>query len=67
MDDDDIEVYDVEQVLLTGSLIERQKDRETHEWKYLIRGQTWDQERNVIVVIKFTPTGKLVCLTVYGE
>lgn len=67
MDDDDIDVYDAEHVLLTGSLIERQKDRETHEWKYLIRGHTWDQDRNIVVVVKFTPTGKLVWLTVYEE
>ena len=65
MDDDDIDVYNVEHVLLTGSLIERQKDRETHEWKYLIEGQSRDQERNIIVVVKLTPTGKLVWLTVY--
>lgn len=67
MDDDDIEVYDVEHVLLTGRIIERQKDRETHEWKYLIRGSTWDQGCDIVVVVKFTPTSKLVWLTVYEE
>lgn len=67
MDDDDVEVYDGEHVLLTGSIIERQKDHETHEWKYLVRGQTWNQEHDIIVVVKFTPTGKLVWLTVYEE
>jgi len=67
MDDDDIDVYHAEHVLLTGSLIERQKDRETHEWKYVIRGLSRNQERHIVVVVKFTPTGKLVWLTVYEE
>ena len=67
MDDDDFEVYDVEHALLTGEIMARQKDRDTHEWKYSVRGQAWDQERDMIVVVKFTPTGKLVWLTVYEE
>lgn len=67
MDDDHVDVYDAEHVLLTGSIIERQKDRETHEWKYLVRGQTWAQERDIVVVVKFSPTGKLVWVTVYED
>ncbi len=67
MDDDDIDVYTAEHALLTGSLIERQKDRETHEWKNVIRGLSRNQERHIVVVVKFTPTGKLVWLTVYEE
>ncbi len=53
--------------LLRGEIVTRQKDRDTHEWKYLVRGQTRDQERHMIVVVKLTPTGKLVWLTVYEE
>jgi len=67
MDDDDLMVFDVEHVLLTGHMLERQQDRETDEWKYLVGGQTLDGERDVVVVIKFTPTGKLMWLTVYVE
>ncbi len=67
MDDDDFDVYDVEHALLRGEIVTRQQDRDTHEWKYLVRGQTRDQERHMIVVVKLTPTGKLVWLTVYEE
>jgi len=67
MDDDDFEVYDVEHALLIGVIVERQKDRDTHEWKYLVRGQAWDRERHIIVVIKFSPTGKLIWVTVYED
>jgi hypothetical protein len=67
MDDDDLEVYDVEHALRTGSIIERQKDRDTHEWKYLVSGQTSDGTRDIVVVVKFSPTGKLIWVTVYEE
>jgi len=67
MDDDEIEVYDVEHALLTGNILMRQKDRETHEWKYLVHGQTLDQTRDIVVVVKFSPTGKLIWLTIYEE
>ena len=40
MEDDDISILDVEHVLLTGEIIERQQDQETGEWKYLIAGHT---------------------------
>jgi hypothetical protein len=35
MDDDHVTWSEVEQILLTGYIIERQKDRETREWKYV--------------------------------
>ena len=40
MEDDDISILDVEHVVLTGEIIERQRDQETGEWKYLIDGHT---------------------------
>jgi hypothetical protein len=67
MDEDDLMVWDVEHALLTGSIIERQRDHDTHEWKYLVRGQTLNEERDLVVVVKFSPTGKLIWVTVYGE
>lgn len=33
MDDDALSIYDVERGILTGEIIERQKDKETSEWK----------------------------------
>ena len=36
MEDDELSILDVEHAILTGEIIERQKDQETEEWKYLI-------------------------------
>ena len=65
-DSDNLEIFDVENAVLTGRIIERQKDRITGEWKYLLRGQTLS-ETSVIVVLKLSPTGKAAILTVYKE
>ncbi|MDW8325426.1 MAG: DUF4258 domain-containing protein [Anaerolineales bacterium] len=67
MDNDGLTIYDVESVILTGEIIEQQRDRKSRERKYLVRGQTIDGEHTAVVVSKFGPTGKLVILTVYVE
>ena len=64
MDNDELSVFDVECCILTGEIIERQKDSVTNEWKYLIKGQSITGS-NLVVAIKFSPTGKLVVITVY--
>ena len=64
MDDDDLSISDVERCILTGRVIERQKDRSTGEWKYLVEGETGDGDL-VVVVGKLSATGKLVIITVY--
>lgn len=64
MNDDCLSVYDVERGVLTGKILERQKDKVTAEWKYRINGQTVDAGE-VEVVAKLSPTGKLVIITVY--
>ena len=66
MDDDGLTIFDVEHVLLTGEIVERQKDRQTGEWKYLVEGRTHGLEV-AIVVTKLSLTGKLVIITVYLE
>jgi hypothetical protein len=66
MDDDDLTIFDIEQVLLTGQIIERQRDQQTGDWKYLIQGLT-DDGLNVIVVAKLSPTDTVVIITVYVE
>jgi uncharacterized DUF497 family protein len=66
MDNDELSIFDVEHVILTGQIVERQRDRHTHEWKYLIKGQTNDQ-LDVIVVIKLSLTDTVVIITVYVE
>jgi len=64
MDDDNLSIFDVERGVLTGKIIERQKDRITAEWKYLIKGETVAGDP-VVVVAKLSITGKLVIITVY--
>jgi uncharacterized DUF497 family protein len=66
MDDDGLSILDIEQVILTGQIIERQRDRKTGEWKYVINGQT-DDQLNVMVVAKLSPTDMVVIITVYVE
>lgn len=67
MDNDGLAIFDVESGILTGAIIERQKDRKTKERKYLVRGKTVDGAKVIVVVVKFGRTGKLVILTVYVE
>ena len=66
MEDDGLTIFDVEHVLLTGKIVERQRDRRTGEWKYLAEGQTRGSEV-AVVVTKLSTTGKLVIITVYIE
>ena len=65
MDDDGLTIFDIERGLLTGEIIERQKDRTTADWKYLVEGQTLSANK-VVIVTKLSQTGKLVILTVYA-
>jgi hypothetical protein len=64
MDEDDLTIYDIERSILTGQIVERQKDRVTAEWKYCISGETIDGGE-VKVIAKLSSTGKLVIITVY--
>ncbi|MBL1138390.1 MAG: DUF4258 domain-containing protein [Chloroflexi bacterium] len=66
MDEDDLTIFDVERGVLTGEIVERQKDHNSGDWKYLIQGQTV-VGKQVIVVTKLSPTNKLVFITVYLE
>ncbi len=67
MDNDGLTIFDVESVILTGEIVERQRDRRTRELKYLVRGETVGDARSAVAVVKFGPTGKLVILTVYAD
>jgi len=67
MDIDELTIFDVESVILTGQIVEQQRDRKTRELKYLVRGETVDGRHTAVVVSKFGPTDKLVILTVYAE
>ena len=66
MNDDGLSIFDVEQVILTGQIVERQRDAETDEWKYLIQGKSTEGV-HAVVVSKLSPVGSLVIITVYVE
>ena len=64
LDDDNLEILDLESIILTGQIIERQRDRVTGEAKFRIQGRTRGGELGEAVV-KFGLSGKLVVITVY--
>ena len=64
MEDNNLSIFDIESVVLTGKIIERQKDQIMKEWKYLIEGKSISIGL-AFVVAKLSITGKLVIITVY--
>ena len=67
MEEDGFDIFDVENALLTGSIVRRQTDRQSRARKYLIGGRSVDDTRNLVVVVRFGPTDLLVILTVYAD
>jgi hypothetical protein len=65
MNEDEFTILDVESGVLAGEVVERQRDTETREQKYVIRGRTVSGEE-IELVAKMGPTGKMVILTVYA-
>ena len=66
MDEDELSIFDVERAILTGAIIERQKDGEKGEWKYIVRGQAMDGSE-IAVVAKLGLTNRMVIITVYRD
>lgn len=64
MIEDGLTIYDVEHAILSGKIVERQRDRETNESKYRIRGQAV-AGLTMEAIAKLGPTGRLVIITVY--
>ena len=64
LDDDNLTILDLENIILTGQIIERQRDRQTREVKCVIRGFTLDG-LEAETIVKIGPTGRLVVITVY--
>jgi hypothetical protein len=64
MEADQLTVFDVEHCILTGEIVERQKDARTGEWKYLVKGEALAGNQ-AVVVSTVGPTGKLVIITMY--
>lgn len=66
MDEDVLSIFDVEKAILTGAIIERQKDSAKAEWKYIVRGQTMDGSE-IAVVAKLGLTNRMVIITAYRD
>ena len=64
MAEDDLLPMDVESVILSGEIVERQIDWNTGERKYRVAGKTLDGEL-AEVVVKLGLTGKAFIVTVY--
>ena len=64
--DEGLSILDVERAILDGRVIERQKDSEIEEWKYLVTGPSRNEE-TITVVAKFGPTGRMILITVFSD
>lgn len=65
MTEDGFTIYDVERAILTGSIVERQRDAVSQESKYRLRGKTVAGDP-IEILSKLSPTGKLIVITVYA-
>ena len=65
IDAEELSIFDVERCILTGKIIERQKDGQTGETKYRILGFMVGGEL-MEVIAKFGPTGRLFIITAYS-
>jgi hypothetical protein len=64
LEDDNLTILDLENIVLTGQIAERQRDVATREIKYVVQGSTLDGTA-AEVVAKVGHTGKLFIITAY--
>ena len=64
LDDDNLSILDLENIILTGQISERQRDAQTREVKCVVNGITLEGS-SAEAVVKIGFTGKLVVITVY--
>ena len=64
LDDDNLTIFDLENLILTGEITERQRDRNTREIKIVIRGLTLEGPE-AEAVVKLGHSGTLFVITVY--
>jgi hypothetical protein len=55
-----------ENIILTGTVVETQRDAASRERKYVVRGETLDGEA-ACSVVKIGPAGRLVIITAWVE
>lgn len=64
MADDDLFVFDLEQCVYTGTIVEQQWDDGFQDWKYVIYGKSSDEE-DLAVVAQIDRNQNLVFITTY--
>ena len=64
LEDDNLSILDLENIVLTGQVAQRQRDVQTREVKCVVAGATLDGSASEVVV-KAGIGGKLVVITVY--
>ena len=64
LEDDNLNILDLESIILTGKIVERQRDPKTRESKFVVAGTTLDGTAAQCVV-KIGLAGRLVVITVY--
>ena len=64
LEDDQLSILDLENLVLTGQITERQRDRRTREAKLIIQGNTL-KGHAAEAVAKISHTGRLIIITVY--
>jgi hypothetical protein len=64
LEDDNLSILDLENIILTGQITERQRDTQTRESKIVISGIILDGN-HAQAVVKVGFTGKLIVITVY--
>ena len=64
LEDDNLSILDLENIVLTGQIVERQRDRTTRETKYVIQGATLAGDAGEVIA-KVGHSGQLVVITIY--
>lgn len=66
LEDDNLSILDLESLVLTGRIIEHQRDARTREVKVVVAGATLEGAA-AQAVVKVGATGRLVVITVYRD
>ena len=64
LDDENLSILDLESIILTGQITERQRDAQTREVKCVVAGATLDGSA-AEAVVKVGFTGRLIVITAY--
>ena len=64
LEDDNLSILDLENIILTGQITERQRDAQTRESKIVVSGVTL-HGNHAQAVVKVGLTGKLIVITAY--